>query len=106
MTQDFRQSGPTSIDGAALEPAKQTGPTPAMRAAGLPTPQALVLKVLYGSALVFLVLGIALLVAEQSFLPADISPFVAIAFILTAVSDLVAVKFLKAVWSRQGRAGR
>ena len=89
MTQDMRQPSPSGL-GAASEPAR----APAQR---------LVLGAVQASALVFLAAGLYMLFGQPEFLPADTARIVAVAFIVTAVVDLLAVGLLRKVWSRQQR---
>jgi len=60
----------------------------------------MVLMMLYASSIAFLLGGVWLLLGEQGVVPPDVAPMVGIAFIITAISDVVAVAVLKKVWSR------
>lgn len=86
MTQDFRQQTATLT------------PTPAQPAPALPAPQRLILRVLVGSSLFFLAAGLGLFFLRPGFLPAEVEPMLAFAFIAVAISDLVAARFLRKVW--------
>lgn len=86
MTQDFRQASPVQAS--------------ATRTGQLDSGRRMVLMILYASSIAFLLGGVWFLIGEQSVVPSDIAPMVGIAFIVTAISDVVAVAVLKKVWSR------
>lgn len=85
MTQDMRQPGPNQM----LD----------RRSTPLDANRRVVLSTLYASAFAFMLAGIWLLAAEQTFLDAGIAPWVGMAFVVTALGDVVAVAVLKRLWS-------
>ncbi len=85
MTQDYRQPGPSQIRD------KPSTPMDAHRR--------VVILTLYASAFAFMLAGVWLLVAGQSFFDAEIAPWVGMAFVITAVSDVVVVSVLKRLWA-------
>lgn len=88
MTQDFRQSGQGQVSArapVAMEPGRR-----------------MIVLALYASAFAFMLAGVWLLVGEQEFLDTELAPIVGVAFIVTALSDVVAVAVLKKLWSRIG----
>lgn len=85
MTQDMRQTGSNQM----LD--KRSTPMDANRR--------VVLSTLYASAFAFMLAGIWLLVAEQTLLDVEIAPWVGMAFVIAALTDVVAVAVLKRLWS-------
>lgn len=85
MTQDFRQPGPN--------------PSRVLQSTRMDASRRVVLSTLYASAVAFMLAGVWLLVADQSFFDAEIAPWVGMAFVITALSDVVAVAVLKRLWS-------
>lgn len=85
MTQDMRQTGSNQM----LD--KRSTPMDANRR--------VVLSTLYASAFAFMLAGIWLLVAEQTLLDVEIAPWVGRAFVIAALTDVVAVAVLKRLWS-------
>lgn len=59
---------------------------------------------LYASSIAFMLGGVWLLLGEQSLVPLDTAPMVGGAFIVAALSDVVAVVILKKLWSRHTSA--
>lgn len=103
MTQDFRQFGPESVRAGAGQGDRATPRLAQPVRAGLQPPQRIVIGSLYASAVVFFLAGLWLMLGEQTFFPAESGAMVGMSFLLVAVFDLVAVRFLKAVWARQAK---
>lgn len=108
MTQDFRQPGPREIGAApAPRPTARKGPdgvADPRHPAGMPPPlqaQRLVLTILRLMALAFLLAGVVLLLQPQDWLPGGVGPFVGLALIFVALSDLAAARVLARVWARR-----
>ncbi len=89
MTQDFRQPGPTVIDSA-------TGQPPALERG-----RRIVIMALSASAIVFFCAGLWLMTMEQPFFPADLVSILGPTFMLVAITDVIAARFLKWFWARQ-----
>lgn len=71
--------------------------------AGLERSRQIVVKAVYGSALVFGAGGLWLLLGGQNFFPPEIAPVLGIAFIVAAVMDVLAVAVMKKFWARGTR---
>lgn len=97
MTKDFRNVG------------RQPAPTqPAAAPPGIaphqPPHQRVILIAIYASAVGFFLAGFWLLSGRPSPLPAEITPTIGLAFVISAVADMVAAVVMKRFWAKQ--AGR
>jgi hypothetical protein len=94
MTKDFRHVG--RIPDPQSKAAGTTGRPPE----GLHSSRRIVLFAIQFAAIGFFAAGIWLLTGGRSPLPDDISPYIGIALVVTAMADLVVVVILKRIWSR------
>lgn len=94
MTKDFRHVG--RIPDPQSKAAGTTGRPPE----GLHSSRRMVLLAIQFVAIGLFAAGIWLLTGGQSPLPDDISPYVGIALVVSALADLVVVVVLKRIWSR------
>lgn len=93
MTKDFRNVGRLPVEPSSPLVAEQRDKN-----------QRLVLVVIQISALFFLLVGLWLLSDMPSPIPPEVSTLVGFAFVVSAIIDVVVVKLLRRVWSKQ--AGR
>ncbi|GAB1392644.1 hypothetical protein MASR1M60_08070 [Rhodocyclaceae bacterium] len=97
MTKDFRHVGrlPES------ESATPTQPTPS--ASQLASHHRLIIRVIYAMALGFFLAGLWILSGQPNPIPMpqETSFFLGIAFVISAITDLVIVIVLKRVWQKQ-----
>lgn len=106
MTQDFRQPSPKSIGADTPDPrvgvpvSEKLPPSPGLRSPPAPAARALILNMLGLWAVVFVLGGIAVLVFEPEFLPAEVRPILGFALIVLGVSDWIAARFLRRLWRR------
>lgn len=96
MTKDFRHVGRLPDNGAPTQPA------PA--ASQLAVNQQLIIRVIYMAALGFFLAGLWILTGQPNPIPMpqETSFFLGIAFVISAIADLVIVNVLKRVWRKQG----
>lgn len=60
----------------------------------------IIVLAVYGTAATFALAGAWLLFGEQNFFPHEITPILATAFFVAAVMDILAVTFMKKLWSK------
>lgn len=89
MTVDLRQPGPEQA--------------PSVRPPAMDANRRVVLLTLYASAIGFFLGGVWLLVGEQDIFDAEIAPMAGAAFIIAALSDVIAVAVLKRLWTGAGK---
>lgn len=106
MTQDFRQPSPKSIGAdtpdtrAAVPGSGQPDAAQGRCPPPAPAARALILSMLGLWAGVFVLGGIAVLVLEPEFLPAEVRPILGFALIVLGISDWIAARFLRRLWRR------
>lgn len=92
MTKDFRHIGRQSEqDAPSAEPMPPS-------AAALAANQRLILRIVQASAFAFLLAGVWLLSGQPSPLPREVSFYVGLALVATALGDVVAIRLLRRTW--------
>ena len=96
MTKDFRHVG------RLPENDTPTQPTPSAKQ--LAAHHRMIIRVIYATALGFLLAGLWILSGQPHPipLPQETAFFLGIAFVISAIADLVIVNILKRVWRKQG----
>jgi hypothetical protein len=96
MTKDFRHVGRLPEKKAPIQP------TPAD--SQLAAHHRMIIRVIYATALCFFLAGFWILSGQPNPIPMpqETSFYLGIAFVISAIADLVIVNILKRVWKRQG----
>lgn len=77
-------------------------PSEAAPASAAANPAARIISLsLYGAALGFFIAGVWLMFGTQTIFAPDIARYMGVAFIISAVADVVAVKVLQRVWAKR-----
>lgn len=93
MTRDFRNIGRSSSSAKPASP-------PATKPQSRPN-QRVVLLAIHFAAILFFAAGLWLLGGQPSPIPAETAPILGIAFIISAIADIVIAAMLKRIWGKQ-----
>lgn len=93
MVTDFRNVG-------RVPETSQTSSTSAAPDSG----QAVIVLSLYSAAVLFLFAGLWLILGQQTIFPPEQARIMGVAFIVSAIGDVIAVKVIRRVWANRGRS--
>jgi len=96
MTKDFRHVG--RLPEAQRDTAQEISPAGQANAAARQR-QVVLLSIRFAAGLFFLA-GLWLITGGRSPIPADIAQMVGIAFIVSAIADIVAIRVMKQMWAK------